>query len=108
MNRHVPVMMSPVTVQGDEDTVKRPVGELVRVTPGVPGFPVHPEPVTVITVPMGAELGERAIEGAPDTRGLRVENVKTTKPNNARVRTSDSFLRLLVNSRILQYLCNTQ
>ena len=78
--------------------------KVVKVT----GVVVHPEPVTVTTVPTGPEFGENTTVGAPETRGCAFNSAKTTTDSNASVSTSDSFLRLLVNSRILQYLCNTQ
>ena len=83
-------------------------GELAKVT-RVSGVVVcHPVPVTVTTVPTGPEVGENTTVGAPETRGCAFNSAKTTTDSNASVSTSDSFLGLLVNSRILQYLCNTQ
>jgi hypothetical protein len=70
----------------------------------------HPEPVTVTVVPTGPEVVESVAvpPAAAKTGGSTFERVMTMTLIKTSMSTSDSFLRLLVNSRILQYLCNTQ
>lgn len=67
---------------------------------------LKPEPLTLTKNPGPADVGETETVGGgtatADARGSKVETAKNTMDSNASTSTSDSFLRLLVNSRILQ------
>jgi hypothetical protein len=65
---------------------------------------LKPEPLTLTKNPGPADVGEIETVGgvAPETGGCAFNSAKATTDSNASVSTSDSFLRLLVNSRILQ------
>jgi hypothetical protein len=97
--------------------VDSPVGKLTKDTVAEV---VNPDPVTVTTCPTGPEFGEpetgrrvtvasgeKLTFGPAETKDWTVETTKIA-PNNISMSTSDSFVRLFANSRILQYLCNTQ
>jgi len=78
------------------------VGVLEKVTPV--SVEPHPVPVTVTSVPTGPEVVERlkVPPATADAGGSAFERVMTMTLIKASMSTSDSFLRLLVNSRILQ------
>jgi hypothetical protein len=108
VNWHPGLMIPVPTGMLHVSFTARPVGLLGKVRPVSNG--PHPEPVTVTTVPTGPEVVEKMAVPPATAKagGSTFERVMTMTLINTSMSTSDSFLRLLVNSRILQYLCDTQ